>query len=318
MLQDPNHRMGRSSRTARLMLLGLLVASAARPAAAQPKYSVHDLGTLSGSNSFPPGPVSGIYAVVGINNAGEVIGSFVSDSLDSHAFRTAPNSVINTVTDDLGPVGGVSSSADAINNSGQVVGICTLGMAHQNVGFRTAPNSRINDATDELGSLCNPLCGFTIARGINGSGQVVGSSGSQNHAFRTSGNSPINPATDDLGTLGGSFSRAVGINASGQTAGDSDTVSGLSHAFRTSANRAINAVADDLGTLGGSFSQATGINSSGQVVGSSSTASSQDHAFLYSGGALYDLNDLIPANSGWTLGEPKASTMSVRSWVTGS
>src|SRR5438045_7845757 len=94
MLQDPNHRLDRSRKTVRFILAGLLVAGAARPAAAQPKYSVHDLGALSGSNSFPPGPVAGVYAVVGINNAGDVIGSFMTDSLDSHAFRTAPNSPI--------------------------------------------------------------------------------------------------------------------------------------------------------------------------------------------------------------------------------
>jgi probable HAF family extracellular repeat protein len=59
----------------------------------------------------------------------------------------------------------------------------------------------------------------------------------------------------------------------------------------------------DLGTFGGPHSGATAINAGGQVVGWSSTATSGAvHAFLYSGGAMADLNDLIPANSGITLG----------------
>ena len=36
-------------------------------------------------------------------------------------------------------------------------------------------------------------------------------------------------------------------------------------------------------------------------MGDSYTGSSSDDAFLYSGGVMYDLNNLIPANSGWTL-----------------
>lgn len=50
----------------------------------------------------------------------------------------------------------------------------------------------------------------------------------------------------------------------------------------------------DLGTLGGAQSHANGINKFGQVVGwawYSSTANV--HAFLYTGGVMYDLNNLV-------------------------
>jgi probable HAF family extracellular repeat protein len=63
----------------------------------------------------------------------------------------------------------------------------------------------------------------------------------------------------------------------------------------------------DLGTLGAlpgnvSESAAWGINDSGQVVGYAMiTSSGETHAFLYSGGRMQDLNDLIPADSGWEL-----------------
>src|SRR5207302_8546748 len=64
----------------------------------------------------------------------------------------------------------------------------------------------------------------------------------------------------------------------------------------------INPATDDLGTLGGTQSVGYGINDSGQVVGyANTTGNAVAHAFLYSGGAMHDLNSLIPADSGWEL-----------------
>src|SRR5437867_4086262 len=113
---------------------------------------------------------------------------------------------------------------------------------------------------------------WSLAYGINASGQVVGTSATTGapdiyHAFRTAPNSPINPATDDLGTLGGSWSRAFGINASGQVVGDASIDDSFYHAFRTAPNSPINPATDDLGAFAANFSGATGINASGEVVG---------------------------------------------------
>ncbi len=79
-----------------------------------------DLGTLGGGNSYARG----------INKSGQVVGDSGTASGEFHAFRTAPNSPINPETDDLGTLGGrsvtvggdISSSANDINESGQVVG----------------------------------------------------------------------------------------------------------------------------------------------------------------------------------------------------
>jgi probable HAF family extracellular repeat protein len=60
-------------------------------------------------------------------------------------------------------------------------------------------------------------------------------------------------------------------------------------------------VRDILG-LGGTTASAYALNGSGSVVGYSTLAGGQDqHAFLYRDDRIWDLNDLIPAGSGWEL-----------------
>jgi probable HAF family extracellular repeat protein len=46
-------------------------------------------------------------------------------------------------------------------------------------------------------------------------------------------------------------------------------------------------------------SHAYGINTLGQVVGSAQTVQGIYHAFVYGGGAMKDLNNLLPAQSDW-------------------
>lgn len=68
-------------------------------------YRITDLGSLSGEGS----------TAFGINNLGQVVGA------SGHAFRTAPNSLINAATDDLS-IGFEDAAAYGINDFGQVVG----------------------------------------------------------------------------------------------------------------------------------------------------------------------------------------------------
>jgi probable HAF family extracellular repeat protein len=58
---------------------------------------------------------------------------------------------------------------------------------------------------------------------------------------------------------------------------------------------------EDLGTLGGFNNVALGMNNYGQIVGWAEDDQLQDHAFLWQNDVMYDLNELIPTNSGWTL-----------------
>ena len=257
-----------------------------------------DLGTLDGGFSL----------AFGINDRGQVVGRADTTDGINHAFRTSPNAPIDPARDDLGTLGGDSSGADAINDRGQVVGFADtaevndLGLPFRRA-FRTSPNAPIDPATDDLGTLGG---NFSFAFAINDRGQVVGQAGTADefHAFRTSPNAPIDPATDDLGTLGGDSSGASDINEQGQVVGAADTADGSTHAFRTSPNAPIDPATDDLGTLGGFNSNASGINNLGQVVGNlEDNDAIARGAFFYEGdGPMLDLNDLIPADSGWVLG----------------
>jgi len=116
--------------------------------------------------------------------------------------------------------------------------------------------------------------------------------------IRTAETQTTAPKMQDLGTLGGSSSYASGINGSGKVIGSSSTSDGSSHGFL------YDGTMQDLGTLpGGSGSYTSGINDSGKVIGSSSTSDGSSHGFLYDSDIkqMHDLNDLIPADSGWTI-----------------
>jgi probable HAF family extracellular repeat protein len=146
---------------------------------------------------------------------------------------------------------------------------------------------------------------YSVALGINDTGQVVGSSTTvegYTHAFITG---PDGVGMRDLGTFGGNFSSATGINDAGQVVGDSYiTARGETHAFITGPD---GVGMRDLGTLGGPYSRAFGINDDGEVVGYSITADAvfTTHAFITGpdGGAMMDLNSLVDLPQGVELGE---------------
>jgi probable HAF family extracellular repeat protein len=161
-----------------------------------------DLGTMGGISSYGSG----------VNDAAQVVGTFVTADGLSHAFVTGPDGVGMA---DLGTLSGINSGASAINNAGQIVGTF-LTAEHQAHAFFADPNS--NRFTD-LGTL-GGISSF--ARGINDAGQVVGSfhiSPGENHAFITG---PDGVGITDLNLLIPHpqpvflWTQAVGINNHGQ------------------------------------------------------------------------------------------------------
>ncbi len=188
-----------------------------------------DLGDLGGGNSI----------AYGINASGEVVGTSSTPDFASHAFRTAANgptdpapSPIDPATDDLGTLGGFSSTAYRINGVGQVAGHSQTFGNITNHAFLTVAHSPIDPETDDLGTLGGAR---SEAWGINASGQVAGwsfiSGSTARKAFFSSGldmvdlNTLIDPA------LGWRLDSAFAINDAGQVVGSGISPAGGSCAF---------------------------------------------------------------------------------------
>lgn len=301
---------------------GLVAGATDRPAAAAPtSYSVTDLGTLSGDAAANGG---------GLNDSGQATGeSFVSNanSSNEHAFSFSGGALI-----DLGTLGGQTSTGESINNQGAIAGMATLasgfGRAYvfqsgtmTNLGTLGGSNSAataINDSGQVVGWSqtstgaqhaflatngtmvdVGVLPGFSnsTATGINAAGAVVGQSthGGTYHAFLYE-----NGVLTDLGTLGGPTSGAVAINNNGVIIGWSTDASHERHSFIYSGGTMTR-----LGTFTQGSEAAYALNDAGLVVGEfygvDSHGTAFEHAYIFDAGTFYDLNDQIPASSGWTV-----------------
>jgi probable HAF family extracellular repeat protein len=297
---------GRFQRALSLSVLLLIAAGAVRQAEAQ-TYTVVDLnppGALSSSaievnasgqvlvNSGGHGYrwQNGVFTDLGlpgqspsathINDAGQVVGLFATGSpATGHSFLWQ-----NGVVQDLGTMGGSASRAIGIGRSGQVVGQMLIAGTNEPRAYLWQ-NGVVQDLTQSNGI-------FRFAHRINDSGWVIGDGVPATHAYLWRSG-----VVTDLGTLGGDFSTPNAINAAGQIVGGSTTIVGASWPNTGRAFLYEAGVMHDLGVLpGADKSVAYDISSSGEVVGNSS-----DIAFLFSGGAIQNLNALLPAGSGWLL-----------------
>jgi probable HAF family extracellular repeat protein len=224
-----------------------------------------DLGTVGGGN-FSVGSA--------INRSGWVAGASATNNGGYDAFVWNGKKMV-----DLGqqaPLNGSDSSANGINDSGQVVGQYGI----------NDPQHAFLYSNGTVTSLPQP--GFTGGSGceagaINNTGQIAGD------CADTSGNDHLvlwqNGAVTDLGVLGTpgttTFVKAVSINSTGQIAGTVLT-GGVSEGFLYS-----NGTLTNLGSFA-----AAAINDNGVMVGGPS---------IDTGGTVQDLNTLIPAGSGYQI-----------------
>jgi probable HAF family extracellular repeat protein len=204
------------------------------------------------------------------NDAGQVVGESSTDdfyAFPTHAFSwTAPGGMADLGTLGAGAAG--SSSAVAVNQSGQVAGMSQTSSGAEHAFSWTTAGGMV-----DLGTLGGTS---SHAAALNDAGQIVGRSttaSGDEHAFSWS----VATGMIDLGTLGGASSRAVAVNVHGQVVGTSETRYGEEHAFFWTADDGM----VDLGKLGGSSSDAVALNASGEIAGTSTRASGIRRAVLW-------------------------------------
>jgi probable HAF family extracellular repeat protein len=196
---------------------------------------------------------------------------------------------------DLGTLSsGLFAEGTAINSLGEVAGFSSL-----KNGERHAFVFRGGKLTD-LGLTGRESRAFAI----NDSGVVAGSESipGEGHTDATLWS---NGKVTDLGLLpgeGGIFTDASGINDSNEVVGSGDNKESVERAFLWR-----NGTMTDIGTLGGPQADATAINNSAEIVGFAQTSTDADHGFLDRGGKMTDLgNNVFPnaiANNGAIVGE---------------
>lgn len=225
------------------------------------------LGTLGGRHSVPHG----------INSAGQIVGSSsTATGNDGFLWQNGTISPLNL---------GGSAAALAINDNGNIAGIATIGNASHAV-FRN------NVETRDLGVL--PGDSFSASQDLNNIDEVVGYSGASGKPLRA-----FIYRNNQLTALGGTDrTLAFAVNNSGVVVGEVGDPNVAHVAFRWE-----NGTYTSLGTLGGTHSSAYGINNAGQIVGRSrfNPTLTERHGFLWQNGTMSDLNNLIPANSGFVL-----------------
>ncbi len=207
----------------------------------------------------------------GVNNSGIIVGSAYDNNTGGmQAFFYSGGAITEIVN-----AGWAGSSANAINSSGQIVGVNGSSAFYYYNGIVTS------------------LAGGS-ALAINDNGQIVGQNSSGHACIFTGG------TTIDLGTLGGSSSQASGINLAGQIVGYSTISNGSSCAFLYTSGPMTN-LNNLLVSSNSSWNlqYANGINDNGQIVGQGINPSGQLHGYLLTpaGGLPPTITSITPSTT---------------------
>ena len=251
------------------------------------KGMIQDLGTLGGNNSFG----------LGANEEGQIVGyADVPGGATSHAALWYQG----TITD-LGTLSGPDgfSYAQQINNRHQIVGGSTTTTGE----FRGFVWD--HGMMTELGTLGGPN---SFGNGINERGQIVGGATISDAVDPILGFPAYYPVLWDHGkliALSSGSAAAFNVNNKTQVVGRSlvpdPKEGGVAHAFLWEER-----VLTDLGVpAGDDNSEANSLNDNGQIVGDAGVgfieSYAPDRALLWQNGSRFDLNALIPSDSGYQL-----------------
>lgn len=318
--------------SSRLLTLTTLALASALASA---QYSLVDLGTLGGPNSFAldvnaSGQVSGnssktpgasnplnaflysngamtnlgVTANTGSNNfsrayalndAGVAVGE--SDNSSSKAFVYRNGAIAQLA----GLVSATSSAvAHDVNNAGLIVGISSNGTISRPVRWNLAGGAY--GTPSDLGTIDGTAAGGGRAWGANESGVIVGLSravGTTSHATMWA-----DGVVTDLDAAANRFGQAYAVNVARVAVGSASVGTLPSGTTITRAILWANGGATELGLLAGyTHSEAKDVNDAGLAVGNLQTiAGSPAVASLWNpDGSVLDLNSLLPGGSGWTL-----------------
>jgi probable HAF family extracellular repeat protein len=285
--------------------LGAMVLVAWSGCALAQTYTLNDLGTLGGSNSFANGISNngeisaadgrakykvdilrnvpgGTYTVASaINNHGQIAGTAYGPSECGPSAIGCAATWSGTTPTLLGAVpNALLSEASGINDRGEVVGSAVIapGVPFDAIVWNHGTPTVLNHlpAPDSLTS---------VASAINNAGLIVGNSdsGYGNQAVVWNGITPT--------SLAASCSAANGINGAGQIVGNISNCSegGIYTNYALLFNGAITI---ELPTLGESNSSAVSINDSLEIVGYSTTLSGAQHAAYWDHARVLDLGTL--------------------------
>lgn len=258
-------------------------------------------GLPAGMNDLGMLPTGIESRALGINIHGQVTGwSRIEDPNDPKLTVTRAFLWENGVMTNLGvPDGGSNSVGIKINEHGQVAGVWSSGMFGLSLILLWLP-----EAAYGLPAGANDLGGFlasTTPGNINSLGQIAGGTFIDTGLITTflwlpSPAYGLAAGLHDLGRFGGQFSSGHSINDQGQMVGW----------WRPSVEFAPrrgflweNGLMTDLGTFDEVSTSPRDINRWSQIVGR--VSGSINHAILWEEGQWFDLNDLIPSETGWEL-----------------
>ncbi|MCP4133884.1 MAG: DUF3466 family protein [bacterium] len=242
---------------------------------------VTDLGSLGGGQTWARG----------INNAGHIVGSSRDSKQHVAAFLRKDGQMTN-----LGTLGGEYQNyknAQALNNVGQVAGYELVTVQDQH-GFLWEDGSMT-----DLGIPYEDNFDNISPRAINDSGLIVGETNDNglDYGFTWT-------AEDGYTSLG--MGIASDVNNSGRVVGrtcvDGGNINTPKFAYYWENRGALKYELERAEGEEGSTAQ--GINDSGTIVGSFAfriEGKLVSYAFIYENGQKENLQDILPANSGWAL-----------------